>query len=414
MTEYLNRKGGAFSGAVHRKAGWLTRRGAELWTTACASTRVVSYEDELSERGERRRFQGRVVEANMHGFIDAEDSLIWYWMPLIVILVAVLATVVWFLVWRFGRLRSLRAGSEIAQTSRGPIEYAQQAARTCDGPLVLVLHGGMGGWDQALLVGQDILGTDSGLRILAPSRVGYLRTPLDTGTTPEECADAMAALMDTLGIEDAAILGVSGGGPTALAMAIRHPSRVRALVMMAAITGTHTQPQLTTNEVMTRLLFSRTASLLLDFATWILFVRLTRLAPRFMVRRMFGATETFDKDRINQRVREVFEHREQWTWMYRLFHCSVPLSVRKVGLDNDLKQFAELGVYPVQQIVCPTLVVHGRHDGNVPFSHAEFVGQNIPGARMFVAETCGHLLWMSDEADAMRHDVLSFLKDHLS
>ncbi len=97
-----------------------------------------------------------------------------------------------------------------------------------------------------------------------------------------------------------------------------------------------------------------------------------------------------------------------------LFDCAVPLSVRKVGLDNDLKQFARLGVYPVERIGCPTLVVHGRHDGNVPFSHAEFVGQNVPGARMFVLETCGHLLWMSDEADAARQEVMSFLNEHIS
>ena len=90
----------------------------------------------------------------------------------------------------------------------------------------------------------------------------------------------------------------------------------------------------------------------------------------------------------------------------------MPLSVRKVGLHNDLKQFARLGVYPVEQIRCPTLVVHGRYDGNVPFSHAEFVGQNVPGARMFVLETCGHLLWMSDEADAARQEVMSFLEEH--
>ena len=66
----------------------------------------------------------------------------------------------------------------------------------------------------------------------------------------------------------------------------------------------------------------------------------------------------------------------------------------------------------MEQIRCPTLVVHGRYDGNVPFSHAEFVGQNVPEARMFVLETCGHLLWMSDEADAARQEVMSFLEEN--
>ena len=333
----------------------------------------------------------------------------WLWIPLSAVLVTALVIVAWFFAWRGARLRYLRANSLVAQTSRGPVEYARQGA----GPVVLVLHGGLGGWDQALSLGQD-MEAEACFTVLAPSRVGYLRTPLETGATPEEGADAMAALMDSLGMGEAAVIGVSGGGPTALAMALRHPQRVRALVMMAAITGRHTQPQQTTNEWAARVLFSGAADLVLDFATWVVFVHMIRLAPRFMVRRMFRSTETFDRDRIDRRVREVFKHPAQRSWMQRLFDCAVPLSARKVGLDNDLKQFARLGVYPVGRIGCPTLVVHGRHDGNVPFSHAEFVGQNVPGARMFVLETCGHLLWMSDEADAARQEVMSFLNEHTS
>lgn len=333
----------------------------------------------------------------------------WLWIPVIAILVGALVTAAWFFTWRGARLRYLRASSLVVQTSYGPVEYVKQGA----GPVVLVLHGGLGGWDQALLLGQD-MGAETCFTILAPSRLGYLRTPLSTGATPVEGADAMAALMDKLGVAEAAVIGLSGGGPTALAMALRHPCRVRALVMMAAITGQHTQPQQTTSEWAVRVLFSGAADLLLDFATWVLFVRMTRLAPRFMVRRMFRATETFDDDRIDQRVREVFKHPAQWTWMHRLFDCAVPLSVRKAGLHNDMKQFARLGVYPVERVTCPTLVVHGRNDGNVPFSHAEFVGQNVPGARMFVLETCGHLLWMSDEADGTRQEVMSFLNEHIS
>ncbi len=188
----------------------------------------------------------------------------WLWILLIALLAAALLIVAWFFAWRGTRLRYLRANSLVAQTSRGPVEYARQGT----GPVVLVLHGGLGGWDQALFLGQD-LRAEARFTVLAPSRVGYLRTPLETGATPEEGADAMAALMDKLGMAQAAVIGLSGGGPTALAMALRHPHRVRALVMMAAITGRHTQPKQTTNEWAARVLFSGAADLLLDFATWL-------------------------------------------------------------------------------------------------------------------------------------------------
>ncbi len=142
----------------------------------------------------------------------------WLWIPLIAVLVAALLIVAWFLAWRGAKLRYLRANSLVADTSRGPVEYARRG----DGPVVLVLHGGLGGWDQALFLGQD-MGAEACFTVLAPSRVGYLRTPLSTGATPEEGADAMAALMDSLGMGEAAVIGVSAGGPTALAMALHHP-----------------------------------------------------------------------------------------------------------------------------------------------------------------------------------------------
>ena len=119
----------------------------------------------------------------------------WLWIPLIAVFGAALVMVAWFFTWRGAKLRYLRVNSSVAQTCRGPVEFARQGA----GPVVLVLHGGLGGWDQALSLGQD-MGADACFTVLAPSRVGYLRTPLSTGATPEEGADAMAALLDKLAV----------------------------------------------------------------------------------------------------------------------------------------------------------------------------------------------------------------------
>ncbi len=60
--------------------------------------------------------------------------------------------------------------------------------------MVLSVHGTPGGYDQRL--GMD------GFRILAPSRPGYLRTPIDAGRTPREQADVYAALLDALSIDE--------------------------------------------------------------------------------------------------------------------------------------------------------------------------------------------------------------------
>ena len=61
--------------------------------------------------------------------------------------------------------------------------------------------------------------------------------------------DAVAALLDRLEIGDVSIIGVSGGGPTALQFALRHPQRTRALVMVAAIARRYTPPGRTTDSL---------------------------------------------------------------------------------------------------------------------------------------------------------------------
>src|SRR5215813_1519330 len=87
-----------------------------------------------------------------------------------------------------------------AQTAAGCMEYIQYGA----GPAVLWLHGTPGGCDQAAFVAAGL--AKCGFRLVCPSRPGYLGTPLAVGRTPAEQADALAALLDTLGITTAAVV----------------------------------------------------------------------------------------------------------------------------------------------------------------------------------------------------------------
>jgi len=58
----------------------------------------------------------------------------------------------------------------------------------------------------------EALGVE-GLRVIALSPPGYLRPPLETGARPEAQADATAALLDELALEQVAVL--SGPRPAA-------------------------------------------------------------------------------------------------------------------------------------------------------------------------------------------------------
>ena len=81
---------------------------------------------------------------------------------------------------------AVNRGSSLAATTSGPIEYAETGA----GIRLLSIHGAGGGFDQGLANVADLVG--DGFRIIAPSRFGYLRTPVPEDSSPAAQADADA------------------------------------------------------------------------------------------------------------------------------------------------------------------------------------------------------------------------------
>ncbi len=67
-----------------------------------------------------------------------------------------------------------------------------------------------------------------GIRIVAPDRPGYGNSDDQPGRTIPDWPEEVAALADHLGLARFGLLGVSGGGPYALACAWRIPERISA------------------------------------------------------------------------------------------------------------------------------------------------------------------------------------------
>jgi pimeloyl-ACP methyl ester carboxylesterase len=114
------------------------------------------------------------------------------------------------------------------------VELRWRAAGPPDGPPVVLVHGLAGSledWAGAL---EALAG--AGARALAYDRRGYggssAPTPY-TGTTVEEQAEDLAALLAALGVGPAVVAGRDMGALVALDLAKRHPARVRALVLAA-------------------------------------------------------------------------------------------------------------------------------------------------------------------------------------
>lgn len=81
----------------------------------------------------------------------------------------------------------------------------------------------------------DELARDAGVRLLAVDRPGIGDSDPDHAATPTSVADDLAAVLDDLGIETAAVLAWSTGSIFALALAGAHPERVRCVVLAAPL-----------------------------------------------------------------------------------------------------------------------------------------------------------------------------------
>lgn len=259
-----------------------------------------------------------------------------------------MAVMMSYAAWKRATQARLEAGSRVVSTPRGPVEYSELGA----GETVLVLHGRPGGYDQGRFLARR-LGEDLA-HWVAVSRPGYLRTPLDVGRTPAEQADAFAALLDALGIGRAVVLGLSGGGPSALQFALRHSSRCRGLILVSAITRRRPPRDRSLGHQVYDRLIARS-----DWGAWLFFRMIARLVGP-------GAREG---------LATVLELSE---------------SLRGAGRRNDLVQISALPDLPPSGIVVPALILHGAADRIVPLAHAEAAAGVIPGAQLVAIAEGGH------------------------
>jgi pimeloyl-ACP methyl ester carboxylesterase len=294
------------------------------------------------------------------------------------------------------RLRA-SAGSQIAQTTCGPIEYAVAGA----GPPVLVVHGAGGGYDQGLSIAGPL--ADRGFRVIATSRFGYLRTPVPADASAEAQADAHACLLDALGISRAAIVGASAGAPSAMQFALRHPDRASALVLLvpaayAPRPGGAPSVRPASERMPRGTGFLVETLLLSDFVFW----AAIRLARPLVARGILGtppevvkSADTAEKARVARILEEI-----------------LPISARRAGLLNDGAVVSSLPRYDLERIAVPTLAISTADDLYGTFDGARYTAENVPGARFKGYPSGGHMFVGHHEE--ILAEIAEFLKEGTS
>ena len=273
----------------------------------------------------------------------------------------------------------------VADTAAGPIEYAEEGS----GRAVLLLHGDCGSCRERIV--HPPL-ANAGFRLIVPSRPGHGRTPLSVGRTAVDAADAMAGLLATLRITRAIVVAVSSAGPTAIALAARHPDLVSGLVLESAVACPASSP------------WGRPSSHRRFYTgchrlRWKLLGLAAHLVPRLVAVRMLAVTSLRDTLDIRARLK-----RSDLQAVKRFFSGGSSAAGALADWDHDVPE-ADLAAIRV-----PTLIVHSRDDRSVPFAGAERAHALIPGSQLVAPATGGHFLWIGPGAEEITQRVIAFLK----
>lgn len=225
---------------------------------------------------------------------------------------------------------------------------------------VLLIHGsgpGVSAWANWRLT---IPALAAQRRVIAPDMVGFgfserpvgIRYGLDTWV-----AQAIG-LLDALKIERADLIGNSFGGALALALAIRHPTRVRRLVLMGTAGVS----------------FPITPGL---DAVW-------GYQPSIANMRQLLDIFSFDHTLMSDELAELRYRASIQPGFQEAFSAMFP-APRQNGVEALASREEDIRALPHE-----TLVIHGREDQVLPLSNSLTLAQWISRSQLHVFGRCGH------------------------
>lgn len=261
--------------------------------------------------------------------------------------------------------------------------------RLGSGPtLILLLHGSflsLRSWSQVM----QPLAEQATVVAFDRPVCGLTSRPLPRGKgdalySADAQSDLVATLIDKLGFEQAILIGNSTGGTIALLTALRHPERVRGLVLVGPMiysgyaTSQVPAPMLAVMKGL-RPLFSR-----------LMKVMIARLYDKAI--RKFWFRQERLSDAMLATIKADFMVGPWDQAFFELF-----LATRHLGLDTRL-----------QSLSLPALVVTGEHDRAVKPEESVRLGNELPGAVLEIIPDCGHLP-QEERPDAFVAAVGTFL-----
>ena len=228
------------------------------------------------------------------------------------------------------------------------------------GAPVLLIHGsgpGVSAWANWRLSMPELARR---ARVIAPDMVGFGFTDRPEGQTysMDVWVDQALGVLDALGLEQADVVGNSFGGALALALAIRHPKRVRRLVLMGSV----------------GVPFPITHGL---DAVW-------GYTPSIENMRKLLDLFAYDRGLVNDELAQLRYAASIRPGFQESFGAMFP-APRQRWVEAMTSAEADIRALPHQ-----TLVIHGREDQVIPLDNSLTLARLIPRSQLHVFGQCGH------------------------
>jgi pimeloyl-ACP methyl ester carboxylesterase len=132
--------------------------------------------------------------------------------------------------------------------------------------------------------------------------------------------------------------------------------------------------------------------------------------PAWMLRQLFQGESILGRSDVRANVDFVLGAPDVLAFVRAFLGTMSPYRPRRAGTDNDTEQLRRLTRLPVERVRCPTLVVHGTHDGDVNFHDGVYAWERIDGAERVWIERGSHLgFWLSPGAKPAQAEARDFL-----
>lgn len=193
----------------------------------------------------------------------------------------------------------------------------------------------------------------------------------------------LETVVDTLGAERFPLLGISQGGATALAYAVRHPERVSHLILYGAYARGRYHRS-----------YSKEEAEVGDTRLKMIEIGWGKDNPAF---RQFFTTSFMPEATP-----------EQMHWFNDLQRISTSpenaIRLEKVVFNVNVSDL-------LNQVSVPTLVIHAAQDEVVPFEEGRYFATNIPNARFVALDSKNHILLETEPAwNRFLSEVYNFLE----